>query len=49
MGAEELFQVLGTVSWRGLVAYLVSASLTLGLFNLVPAFPWMAGGCCAGD
>ncbi|MBL7184132.1 MAG: site-2 protease family protein [Anaerolineae bacterium] len=43
MGAEELFQVLGTVSWRGLVAYLVSANLTLGLFNLVPAFP-MDGG-----
>ena len=43
MGMEELFQVLGTVSWRGLIAYLVSANLTLGLFNLVPAFP-MDGG-----
>jgi len=43
MGVEELFQVLGTVSWRGLIAYLVSANLTLGLFNLAPAFP-MDGG-----
>jgi Zn-dependent protease len=34
----ELFQVLGTVSWSGLAAYLVSANLALGLFNLVPAF-----------
>ena len=43
MGVEELSQVLGTVSWRGLIAYLVSANLTLGLFNLIPAFP-MDGG-----
>jgi len=43
MGVEELVQVLGTVSWRGLIAYLVSANLTLGLFNLIPAFP-MDGG-----
>ena len=27
MGVEELLQVLGTVSWHGLVAYLVSANL----------------------
>ncbi|MEA3340631.1 MAG: site-2 protease family protein [Chloroflexota bacterium] len=43
MRVEELSQVLGTVSWRGLVAYLVSANLILGLFNLIPAFP-MDGG-----
>lgn len=43
MGIEELFNVLGTVSWRGLVAYLVTSNLTLGFFNLFPAYP-MDGG-----
>jgi len=43
MGVGELFRVVGTVSWGGLVAYLVSANLALGLFNLIPAFP-MDGG-----
>ncbi|MDF1515691.1 MAG: site-2 protease family protein, partial [Anaerolineae bacterium] len=43
MGIEELNNVLGTVSWRGLVAYLVTSNLTLGFFNLFPAYP-MDGG-----
>jgi Zn-dependent protease len=43
VGFGELFQMLNTVSWSGLMAYLVSANITLGLFNLVPAFP-MDGG-----
>lgn len=40
---EELQASLGGVSWGGLLAYLTSANLLLGLFNLVPAFP-MDGG-----
>jgi Zn-dependent protease/predicted transcriptional regulator len=43
MGIGDLFEVLGSVSWPGLVAYMVTANLALGLFNLVPAFP-MDGG-----
>ena len=40
---EELQASLGGVSWGGLLAYLTSANLLLGLFNLIPAFP-MDGG-----
>ena len=43
VGIGELYQMLDSVSWHGMVAYLVTANLTLGLFNLVPAFP-MDGG-----
>jgi stage IV sporulation protein FB len=39
----ELQSSLGSTSWSGLLAYLTSANILLGFFNLVPAFP-MDGG-----
>lgn len=40
---EELLASLGSASWSGLLAYLTSANLAIGLFNLIPAYP-MDGG-----
>lgn len=43
ISAGRMSQVLGSVSWEGLLAYLITANVMLGLFNLLPAFP-MDGG-----
>jgi Zn-dependent protease len=43
VSAGRMSQVMGSVSWEGLLAYLITANLMLGLFNLLPAFP-MDGG-----
>jgi len=39
----EFFRMMGTISWGGLLSYLVMTNLALGLFNMLPAFP-MDGG-----
>jgi CBS domain-containing protein len=43
VSAGRMSQVLGSVSWEGLLAYLITANIMLGVFNLLPAFP-MDGG-----
>jgi Zn-dependent protease/predicted transcriptional regulator len=43
ISAGRMSQVLGSVSWEGLLAYLITANIMLGVFNLLPAFP-MDGG-----
>jgi len=43
VSAGRMSQVFSSVSWEGLLAYLITANIMLGVFNLLPAFP-MDGG-----